>query len=603
MDKHLLMPDIDQTINPESIGTRLDDYEILKSLGKGGYGFVAKVKSKKNRQIYAMKMIDFNKIKDPKEKDLSLNEIKLIQGLNSPHIIKYYLYFVEQNKLYIIMDHMNNGDLNDYIKAYMEIGKPIPQEEVLELFYQCAAGLYYCHKNNIIHRDIKPANLFMTDNKEIKIGDFGISAQKKKRGETNTLTIGTPRFMAPEMFNRTGYDSKIDVYALGCTFFVICYFALPREIVTITDASGTRGEIQDVNVSKFMNWNFYSNEIKKLIFKMIDRNPVTRLSSEQVLNDVKALFNRNKKQNGSIGCAYNGLYSFKNLTLFMEKQKPILAQFLGDKPISNSFTYYLSNITVPNQEAVLAALRDILCFDNSSFPDPGQIDPVDIIRYMLKKMHLEMNSGTNKNIKIFGNTIQNYLQNIQMVKSCILDFFFGTIQINQFCNTCRQTATCFTNFYELTFDIDQALKIGMGSNNFLANYFMNQNKMAINTQGICTLCRQQAYLQETKMIFSLPYNLVLCFKGEKNNYNNQYISYNFKLNLSQLGLTTSPKEYDLKGIIKCVSQDDQKNYVSIFLDPKINKWFLSNGYTKQAIPSPTMHNMGDVVALFYSSAS
>jgi serine/threonine protein kinase len=140
----------------------------------------------------------------------------------------------------------------------------------------------------------------MTDNKEIKIGDFGISAQKKKRGETNTLTICTPRFMAPEMFNRTGYDSKIDVYALGCTFFVICYFALPREIVTITDASGTRGEIQDVNVSKFMNWNFYSNEIKKLIFKMIDRNPVTRLSSEQVLNDVKALFNRNKKQNGSI---------------------------------------------------------------------------------------------------------------------------------------------------------------------------------------------------------------------------------------------------------------------------------------------------------------
>ena len=50
-------------------------------------------------------------------------------------------------------------------------------------------------------------------------------------------------------------------------------------------------------------------------------------------------------------------------------------------------------------------------------------------------------------------------------------------------------------------------------------------------------------------------------------------------------------------------QEDQKNYVSIFLDPKINKWFLSNGYTKQAIPSPTMHNMGDVVALFYCSAS
>jgi len=602
MDKHLILPDID-TPQKTDIGSKLDDYEILKSLGKGGYGFVAKVKSKKNHQIYAMKMIDFNKIKEQKEKELSLNEIKLIQGLNSPHIIKYYNNFMDNNnKLYIIMDHMSNGDLKDFINVHMEMGTPIPQDEILELFYQCAAGLYYCHKNNIIHRDIKPANLFMTDTKEVKIGDFGISAQKKKRGEINTLTIGTPNFMAPEMFENTGYDSKIDVYALGCTFHVLCYWTLPRNIVLLTDAFGVRREIQDVSPNQFKNFEHYSPEIKNLIYKMIDRNHVTRLSSEQVFNDIKVLYNRNRKQNSSIGCAYSGLYSFKNLTLFMEKQKPFLNQYLKEKPISNSFTYYLDNISIPNQEQILANLRDILCFENSCFPDPGQIDPIDILKFMLKKMHLEMNTGSYTNIKIFGNTIQNYLQNMQFIKSCILDFFFGTFQINQYCNTCRRTATCFTNFYELTFDIDQALKIGMGSNPFLQNYFITQNKMVVNTKGICTLCQQQAYLQEYKMIFSLPYNLVLCFKGEKNNYNNQYINYNFKLNLSQLGLTTSPQEYDLKGIIKCISEGEQKNYVSIFLDPKINKWFLSNGYTKQVFASPTMHNVGDVVALFYSAA-
>ena len=602
MDKFLLLPKVDQTTNPSNIGGKLSDFEILKSLGKGGFGFVAKVKSKKNHQIYAMKMIDLTKLKSQSDKDLTLNEISLIKGLDSPHIIKYYNYFVENNKLYILMDHMSNGDLKDFISVHMEMGQPIPEEEILELFYQCAAGLYYCHRKNIIHRDIKPQNLFMTETKEVKIGDFGISFQRKK-GEVNTLFQGTIKYMAPEMFDRTGYDSKIDVYALGVTFHLMCYFCIPRDIVIVNDALGQRGVFQETDPSKFQNYNFYSNEIKNLILRMTDKNPVTRLNSEQVFNDIKALYNRKNKQNGSIGCAYNCLYSFKNFTLFIEKQAPMLRQFLEQKPMSNSFIYYLTNINVQNQEEILNNLRDILTYNNSAFPDPGQIDPNDILRYMLKQLHLESNTGTYTDINIYGNTIQNYLQNLSFVKSCILDFFFGTLQINRYCNTCKQTETCFTNFFELTFDIDQALKLGIASNNALENYFINQNKMSINTQGVCNCCHQQAYFQETKMIFSLPYNLVISFKGEKNNYNNQYIRYNFKLNLAQLGLSSSPKEYDLKGIIKCLIQEEQKIYISIYLDPKTNNWMLSNGYTRQKIPSPNMHNMGDVVALVYNSSS
>ena len=73
--------------------------------------------------------------------------------------------------------------------------------------------------------------------------------------------------------------------------------------------------------------------------------------------------------------------------------------------------------------------------------------------------------------------------------------------------------------------------------------------------------------------------------------------------MAQLGLSSSPKEYDLKGIIKCLIQEEQKIYISIYLDPKTNSWMLSNGYTRQKIPSPNMHNMGDVVALVYNSSS
>jgi serine/threonine protein kinase len=285
MDKFLVIPEQEQEIAKNNLG--LDDFEILSTIGKGGYGFVAKVKSKRDHKIYAMKMIDFNKIKDQREITLSMNEIKLIQRLDSPHIIKYYHSFLVSNKLYIIMEFMSNKDLEGFIRAYMEIGKPIPYEEVLELFYQCAAGLCYCHKKNIIHRDIKPANLFMTDTKDVKIGDFGISAAKKIRGELNTLTIGTPKYMAPEMFKNTGYDSKIDVYALGCTFHILCYFSLPRDIKIFNFNGVQRGEIVDVNPTCFKNWNFYPQEIKDLIYQMIDRNPQVRLSSGIVFNKSK----------------------------------------------------------------------------------------------------------------------------------------------------------------------------------------------------------------------------------------------------------------------------------------------------------------------------
>ena len=86
MTNYLILDDF-QVQSNQNIGNKLEDFEILQTLGKGGYGFVAKVKSKINHKLYAMKMIDFSLIKDKREVDLSLNEIKIIQSLNSPHII------------------------------------------------------------------------------------------------------------------------------------------------------------------------------------------------------------------------------------------------------------------------------------------------------------------------------------------------------------------------------------------------------------------------------------------------------------------------------------------------------------------------------------
>ena len=93
--------------------------------------------------------------------------------------------------------------------------------------YQCFSGLCYIHKNKLIHRDIKPANLFLTEDKIVKIGDFGVSAERKIEANINgqvkkeTLMIGTPLYMSPEVFAHQPYGSKIDVYSLGLKLMFI----------------------------------------------------------------------------------------------------------------------------------------------------------------------------------------------------------------------------------------------------------------------------------------------------------------------------------------------------------------------------------------------
>ena len=616
MAKHFIIDDLEFG-QIQNIGNKLEDFEILQTLGKGGYGFVSKVKSRIDHKLYAMKMIDFNLIKDQTEINLSLNEIKIIQNLNSPHIIKYYNNFTINNRLYIIMEFMNNGDLKGYINAHQNMNNPIPENELWELFYQSLAGLTYIHKSNLIHRDIKPANLFMTDDKAIKIGDFGISASKNQNKNGNskeTLMIGTPAYMSPEMFNKSGYGNKIDVYALGVTFHVMCFYEPPRKFDEIMGPQGKYMGIVDVPPKN--NLNIYTKEVNYLIQWMIERDPKKRPTSFEAFNYVKKIYNMKKKQNYSIDNVYRCLFSFQNLTNYMKKNQQHINQNLAKMPISNSFLYAIGNMDNNTWINDLANLREILTFENSTFPDPGLIDAKDLINFILKRIHKE--TIINKTINAdnpyiitldnvpstynYQQALQYYLSIFSKYTSCISDLFFGTYEITKSCINCRNKKYYFQNFFLITFDIDEALKNGLsGNNGSLLNYFQKQNLLTINTNSFCGFCKNNTYHQETKKFFTLPYNLIICFKGEKQSYDNQYVQYPINLNLSILGLKGSPPNYTLKGIIKSCVVKEEKFYSCIYEDLPKRKWIMSDGYMKKYVDSPLVYCVGDVVMLFYSS--
>ena len=297
--------------NNLSIGDKFSDFEILQPLGKGGFAKVIKVCSLINHRIYAMKIIDLNNNDKFTANLLDMekyynNEIELITKLNHQNIVKYYKSFTENNKIYIIMEYFDNGDLDNYIKALKEDKdkeENIKKEEIWNIFYQCMSGLNYLHSMGVIHRDISPQNIFMTKNKIIKIGDFGVSAKFKDKEILKKITslkdtvVGKAEFMAPEVSNKC-YNEKSDIFSMGCVFYKILFlknyqnetfhFGGNNKNIRKVE-SGTIPSISDIN-------------LKEILTQMLEKDAEKRPDAKIVFEKIKENYNKVFIQN-------SGLYS------------------------------------------------------------------------------------------------------------------------------------------------------------------------------------------------------------------------------------------------------------------------------------------------------
>ena len=622
MENHIIFG-LENEKEKENIGNKLDDFEILQTLGKGSYGYVAKVKSKLNNEIYAMKMIDFSLIKDQIEVELSLNEIKIIQSLDSPHIIKYYNSFSVDKKMYILMEYINNGDIKGYIAAHQNMGKPIPEDELWELFYQCMSGLSCIHQNNLIHRDIKPANLFLTDDKTIKIGDFGVSANRNKNQNQNTQTksgketmmIGTPLYMSPEMFKHEKYGSKVDIYSLGCTFHEMCYYFVPRIPIPVMNMNlEISTELQEV-APKF-NAVFYSQDVTNLIKLMIEKDPKKRPATQDVFNIIKNKYNSTKKQNSSINSVYKCLFSFQGFKKRLLKHKDNIGP---SKPISCSFKIaYDNRNNINNWANQLKLIRDLLTFNNSCFIDPGEIEPEELIDFILKKLHIENNKLLNTYSRLYtldsDPDISNrpalltkyYANFLNIFKSFISDLFFGTLETSATCFKCTRVKYYFENYYYLTLDLNQAIKCGINPNynDFIQNCIKNEISSSVNKERFCPYCNSKEMQKENRKIQTLPSHLIINIKNEDKISDNQNVNFPFSLNFSFLNLDYSQGDYSLVGIIKKFVDKGKKYFGAIYADyenPNQAQWILSDGVNFQSIQTPLNHSVGKAIMLFYSS--
>ena len=186
------------------------NYRVVKYLGSGSYGSVDQIVDNIDNKRYALKKIRKADVKAEAFK----NEVNLLSMLNSDKIVKFYGSFSDKDFFYIKMEYCNCGKLADFIENNK--GKENINEDILlKIIYNICLGLNEIHSKNIIHRDLNPNNIFMNEEYDIKIGDFGIS----KLCKTAHTYVGTLNYQAPELLKGGEYDNKVDIWALGCIIY------------------------------------------------------------------------------------------------------------------------------------------------------------------------------------------------------------------------------------------------------------------------------------------------------------------------------------------------------------------------------------------------
>eukprot|EP00292_Cryptomonas_paramecium_P009060 CAMPEP_0113693246 /NCGR_PEP_ID=MMETSP0038_2-20120614/19557_1 /TAXON_ID=2898 /ORGANISM="Cryptomonas paramecium" /LENGTH=257 /DNA_ID=CAMNT_0000615295 /DNA_START=175 /DNA_END=945 /DNA_ORIENTATION=+ /assembly_acc=CAM_ASM_000170 len=196
---------------------RMEDYEVIKLLGKGSFGSVYLVKKAADRSMHVMKKISIQDM-PPKEKKATEQECKVLQRLRHPGIVCYEDSFIHKNRqLCIVMAFCEGGDLATVIEKRRM--RYFPEAEVLSWLIQIGLALQYMHDERILHRDLKTQNIFLTRSNFIKLGDFGIAKVLEGTLEMAKTVIGTPYYMSPELFRNQAYSYKSDMWSLGCVLY------------------------------------------------------------------------------------------------------------------------------------------------------------------------------------------------------------------------------------------------------------------------------------------------------------------------------------------------------------------------------------------------
>lgn len=253
-------------------------YELGKLLGCGAFAKVYHARDIKDGRSVAIKIINKSRINNAILMSNIKREISIMRRLKHPHIVQLDEVLATKTKIYFVLEFVKGGEL------FAKIAKAgrFSEEQSRKIFQQLISAVRYCHNRGVYHRDLKPENLLIDENGDLKVSDFGLSAlteQVQQDGLLHTL-CGTPSYVAPDVLTKKGYDgAKADIWTCGIILFVLNAGYLPFH------DSNLMGMYNKICNGEFKCPKWMSSELKRFLRRLLDINPMTRITIEEIMND------------------------------------------------------------------------------------------------------------------------------------------------------------------------------------------------------------------------------------------------------------------------------------------------------------------------------
>lgn len=259
--------------------TRVGKYELGRTLGEGTFAKVKFAKNVETGGIVAIKILDREQVLRHKMVEQLKREISTMKLIKHPNVVQIYEVMASKTKIYIVLEFVEGGELFDKIAKHGRL----KEDEARRYFQQLINAVDYCHSRGVYHRDLKPENLLLDSYGVLKVSDFGLSAilSQQVRGDGLLHTAcGTPNYVAPEVLKDKGYDGATsDVWSCGVILYVLMAGYLPF------DEPSLMGLYKKICSADFTCPSWFSSGAKKLIKRILDPNPATRITISEILED------------------------------------------------------------------------------------------------------------------------------------------------------------------------------------------------------------------------------------------------------------------------------------------------------------------------------
>ncbi|KAK7267316.1 hypothetical protein RIF29_19985 [Crotalaria pallida] len=319
------------TVLNEPTGREIEvRYELGTELGRGEFGVTYLCIDKDTREQFACKSISKKKLKTAIDIEDVKREVEIMRHLpKHPNIVSLKDTYEDDNAVHLVMELCEGGELFDRIVArghYTERAAAVVTETIVEV-------VQMCHKQGVMHRDLKPENFLFENKKEtapLKAIDFGLSIFFKP-GETFNEIVGSPYYMAPEVLKRN-YGPEVDIWSAGVILYILLCGVPP--FWAETEKGVAQAIIRSVVDFKREPWPKVSDNAKDLVKKMLDPDPKSRLSAQEVLAH-PWLQNAKKAPNVSLGETVKArLMQFSVMNKLKKRALRVIAEHLSVEEVA-----------------------------------------------------------------------------------------------------------------------------------------------------------------------------------------------------------------------------------------------------------------------------